>query len=193
MELRYRREAAVGLLLILGTAAFVVLMMWLRGKSFKEGEIVHAVFDDVSGLKEGDPVRTSGVSVGSVKQIRLVRPGAVDVYFDIQRGPPPRDDARAEIRSADLFGARIVEYFPGMSPTSLPRGQAGGVYEQEKSLAHVEIFRRGSRADPHQHDADTATGLSTRSVTARARVSVSRFFRAHRRGGRRRTVGRGAS
>jgi phospholipid/cholesterol/gamma-HCH transport system substrate-binding protein len=123
MELRYRREAAVGLLLIVGTAAFIVLMMWLRGKSFKEGDIVHVVFDDVSGLKEGDPVRTSGVGVGNVKKINLVRPGAVDVYFDVQRGPPPRDDARAEIRSADLFGARVVEYFPGTSTTPLRRGQ----------------------------------------------------------------------
>jgi phospholipid/cholesterol/gamma-HCH transport system substrate-binding protein len=123
MELRYRREAAVGMMLILGTAAFVVLMMWLRGKSFRSGEIIHVVFDDVSGLKEGDPVRTSGVAVGSVKQIRLVRPGAVDVYFDVQSGPPPRDDAKAEIRSADLFGARVVEYFPGVSATPLPSGQ----------------------------------------------------------------------
>ena len=123
MELRYRREAAVGMMLILGTTAFVVLMMWLRGKSFRSGDVIHAVFDDVSGLKEGDPVRTSGVGVGSVKQIRLVRPGAVDVYFDVQSGPPPRDDAKAEIRSADLFGARVVEYFPGVSVTPLPSGQ----------------------------------------------------------------------
>ena len=123
MELRYKREALVGLLLILGTAAFVVLMMWLRGKSFNEGDIVHAQFDDVAGLKEGDPVRTSGVRVGAVKSIHLVRPGAVDVYFDVQKGPPPREDARAEIRSADLFGARIVEYSPGVSANPLRRNQ----------------------------------------------------------------------
>lgn len=123
MELRYKREAAVGMLLILGTAAFVVLMMWLRGKTFSEGDIVHAQFDDVAGLKEGDPVRTSGVKVGVVKSIHLVRPGAVDVYFDVQKGPPPREDAKAEIRSADLFGARIVEYSPGVSPNALRRNQ----------------------------------------------------------------------
>jgi len=123
MELRYKREAAVGLLLILGTAAFIVLMMWLRGKSFREGDVVHAQFDDVAGLKEGDPVRTSGVRVGSVKLIRLVSPGAVEVLFDVQQGPPPREDAKAEIRSADLFGARIVEYSPGTSANPLPRGK----------------------------------------------------------------------
>lgn len=123
MELRYRREAAVGLLLILGTAAFVVLMMWLRGKSFNQGDIIHAQFDDVAGLKEGDPVRTSGVLVGSVKTIHLVSPGVVDVFFDVRKGPPPREDAKAEIRSADLFGARIVAYYPGVSANPLPKNR----------------------------------------------------------------------
>jgi phospholipid/cholesterol/gamma-HCH transport system substrate-binding protein len=47
----------------------------------------------------------------------------VDVYFDVQRGPPARADARAEIRSADLFGARIVEYFPGIATAPLAQGQ----------------------------------------------------------------------
>jgi len=120
MELRYRREAAVGFLLIIGTLTFVILMMWLRGKSFQAGEVVKVTFDDVAGLKEGDPVRTSGVAVGRIERIHLVSPGNVDVWLEIQTGPPPRADATARILSSDLFGARYVEYSPGTAAEPLP-------------------------------------------------------------------------
>lgn len=121
MELRYKREAAVGLMLVLGTLTFVFMMMWLRGKSFTKGDVVRVMFDDVAGLKVGDPVRTSGVTVGTVQSIRLESPGMVDVSFDVQKGPPPRVDAGARILSSDLFGARYVEYSPGVARDALPR------------------------------------------------------------------------
>ncbi|MFI5207425.1 MAG: MlaD family protein [Gemmatimonadales bacterium] len=120
MELRYRREALVGLLLIAGGVAFVGLLMWLQGKSLRQGDVIHASFESVAGLKEGDPVRTSGVRVGNVRTIRLVTPGNVDVTFDVQHGPPPREDAQAQIIAADLFGARFIEYAPGVSSRPLP-------------------------------------------------------------------------
>lgn len=120
MELRYRRETLVGLLLVAGAIAFVGLLMWLQGKSWRQGDVIHASFESVAGLKEGDPVRTSGVRVGNVKAIRLVTPGNVDVTFDVQHGPPPREDAQAQIVAADLFGARFIEYTPGTSSRALP-------------------------------------------------------------------------
>ncbi len=63
MELRFRGEALVGTLLIVGAAAFVGLLMWLQGKSLRGGDLVHVTFESVTGLKPGDPVRTSGVKV----------------------------------------------------------------------------------------------------------------------------------
>ena len=123
MEFRYRRELLVGLLLIVGAAAFIGLLMWLQGKTLRQGDVIHASFESVAGLKEGDPVRTSGVRVGNVRTIRLVAPGNVDVTFDVQHGPPPREDAQAQIVAADLFGARFIEYSPGSSSRSLPAGR----------------------------------------------------------------------
>src|ERR1043165_806728 len=110
MELRYKREVAVGGILIAGTLAFVVLWMWLRGQSFKKSVLVPVTFENVVGLKKGDPVRTSGVRVGSVKTIHLDSVGHVTVTLDVHDGPPPRSDATARIESQDLFGARYVEY-----------------------------------------------------------------------------------
>ncbi len=123
MELRYRREAAVGVLIVLAAAIFVGILMWLRGQSLSPGEVVQARFADVAGLKEGDPVRTSGVAVGQVTRIRLEQPGQVDVWFAVKNGPDPRADASVMLRAADFFGAMYVDYSPGRSSRPLGRGQ----------------------------------------------------------------------
>jgi len=120
MELRYQREAAVGLLIIVAAAVFVLGMIWLRGKSLRSGEPVEIVFSDVSGLKVGDPVRTSGVTVGQVQDIRLIAPGKVDVFLELTSARAPRRDARATVRSLDFFGARYVDYDPGIAAEPLP-------------------------------------------------------------------------
>lgn len=113
MELRYRREATVGVFLIAATLLFVFGLMWLRGKSLRRGEVLDVVFADVVGLKEGDPVRTSGVGVGTVKTIRLEHPGHVVVQLELTHRQEPRKDARAVVRSLDFFGARYIDYQPG--------------------------------------------------------------------------------
>ncbi len=113
MELRYRREAVVGVLIVVAAAVFFYMMLWLRGKSLRGGETVRAAFADVAGLKEGDPVRTSGVKVGQVQHVELTAPGQVTVTFDVRLGPAPRRNASAAIKSLDFFGARYLEYQPG--------------------------------------------------------------------------------
>ena len=119
MELRYRREAAVGLLIIVATAIFVLGMIWLRGKTLRTGALVEIVFSDVSGLKTGDPVRTSGVTVGQVTDIQLVAPGKVHVFLELTAAKAPRGDARAVVRALDFFGARYVDYDPGIAAQPL--------------------------------------------------------------------------
>jgi len=136
MELRYRREAAVGLFLIIATVIFVFGMMWLRGKSLRSGELVETTFSDVAGLKVGDPIRTSGVAVGQIKDIRLLKPGQVLVLMDLKGGQRPRSDARAVVRSLDLFGAQFLDYDPGVSAEPLA---AGAIIpgEREQSVAEL--------------------------------------------------------
>ena len=89
MELRYRREALVGVLIVVAAAVFFYMMLWLRGKSLRGGETVRAAFADVAGLKEGDPVRTSGVKVGQVQHVELTAPGRVTVTAAPARPDPP--------------------------------------------------------------------------------------------------------
>jgi len=147
MELRYRREAAVGLLLIIATGIFIFLLIWLRGKSLKSGQLLEIAFDDVSGLKVGDPVRTSGVGVGQVNEIRLVAPGRVDVTLKLHSAPAPKQDARATVRLLDFFGARYVDYQPGVATAPLPTGrEIRGEKEQDLTELAQGLSGQGQEA-----------------------------------------------
>ncbi|HVM42149.1 MAG TPA: MlaD family protein [Gemmatimonadales bacterium] len=136
MELRYRREAAVGVFLIVAIVLFVFGMIWLRGRSLRSGELVQTTFSDVAGLKVGDPIRTSGVAVGQIKDIRLLKPGQVLVLMDLKGGQRPRSDARAVVRSLDLFGAQYLDYDPGTAAEPLAPGTVIPG-EREKSVAEL--------------------------------------------------------
>jgi phospholipid/cholesterol/gamma-HCH transport system substrate-binding protein len=141
VELRYRREATVGAFLIAATLVFVFGLMWLRGQSLRRGEVFDVVFADVVGLKEGDPVRTSGVGVGTVKTIRLERPGRVVVQLELTHRQEPHRNARATVRSLDFFGARYIDYQPGTAEP-LAEGEAitgdveAGFGEMAQSLSN---------------------------------------------------------
>jgi len=158
MELRYRREAAVGFMLIAGTVTFIFLMMWLRGQRLGGGEIVTVSFNDVGGLREGDPVRTSGVRVGRVVDIALRGAGDVLVSFDLGAGGgAPRADASARILSMDLFGARFIDYNPGRATEALPANRV----------------LTGQRIEDLS---EMAAALSTRSKTLLDSLAVATIF-----------------
>lgn len=132
MELRYRREVLVGMMLLGAAAAFLVLLMWLKGRSLRSGQTVNVVFVDVAGLKTGDQVRTAGVLVGAVRSIELDSTLRVRVEVGIRNGPRPRTDARFSVKSLDLLGARYLSYQPGTAAEFLsPGGTVEGVREPE--------------------------------------------------------------
>jgi phospholipid/cholesterol/gamma-HCH transport system substrate-binding protein len=165
MELRYRREALLGVLIIVGAATFLFLSLWLRGKSFGEQDTLKVVFDDVAGLKVGDPVRTSGVVVGHVSSISLRSPGNVDVAFTIEHAPTPHVDATAEIRAADLFGARYIEYLPGSSREPLGGHEIRGTRLQDMSETAAALGGQGGEL--LSTVADVSRELHTTLVEAR--------------------------
>jgi phospholipid/cholesterol/gamma-HCH transport system substrate-binding protein len=133
MELRYRREVLVGMMLIVAAIGFVFMLMWLKGRTLRAGQIVTVTFSDVAGLKTGDQVRTAGVNVGTVRSIELDSAMRVRVVVGIRKkAPHPRTDASFAVRSLDLLGARYLEYRPGNAAELLPRGAVvEGVREPE--------------------------------------------------------------
>src|SRR5438552_17706794 len=105
-------------------------MFWLTGRSIVSTAIpVNVVFKNVSGLKEGDPLRVSGVKKGRVGHVRLARVGPVTVTLNLDPERRPHKDARALAAPAGFPGHRYAAYGPGLSesvtpqPAHLPRAR----------------------------------------------------------------------
>jgi phospholipid/cholesterol/gamma-HCH transport system substrate-binding protein len=124
VELSYKEEASVGLMVIGGLLAFVLAMFWLTGRTdTRNGIPAQVLFADVGGLKEGDPVRVSGVKKGRVVKVRLERLGKVVVTLQLGAEVRPHADATATVASADFLGAKFVDYNPGTKDELLAKGQ----------------------------------------------------------------------
>jgi len=123
MDLHYKQEVTVGALVVSGIAIFVLGTMWLGGRSMKPGESqVEVQFADVGNLKRGNPVKVSGVTLGSVQEITFQSVGKVLVSLSLDPRVAPKADASAEITSVGLVGDLVISFNPGTADAPLPAG-----------------------------------------------------------------------
>ncbi len=155
---------AVGLVsvLLLGAAtgfAFMVGLLNLLEKTYD----MEGVFDDASGLRNGDDVKVAGVKVGRVTGIEVDRPtGKVRVEWVVDQGVEIGNDAGAEIALSSLLGAkelRILDPADGdMMMEDLPAEQR--VIPLERTKVFFDLFELTRVATEGIQELDTA-GLNT--------------------------------
>ncbi len=155
MDLHYKQEISVGLLVITALALFTAGLALLSGRSIgpARGTLVPVRFSDVNGLRAGDPVQISGVKVGRVENVTLEDVGQVLVELSVDPESRPHADARAAVASLDFFGAKYIAYSPGHSPDML---QPGVVITGSQELGLTE----------------GATGLTARATEALAAATT---------------------
>jgi|SRR5438128_2779744 len=112
-------ETRLGLFFALALlAAFLIMEMLGNFDFFKRGIRIHARFNTVQELKEGDPVKMAGVQIGRVDKIELTD-YKVDVTMKLdQRKAGVKTDSKATIKFAGLMGQNFVSISFG-SPTAL--------------------------------------------------------------------------
>ena len=105
-----------GTLVRLGIAALVLLIFTVMifvvfGQfRFDRTNTYTAEFSNISGLREGQFVRASGVEIGKVDSVELLDGGKrVRVDFNIDRSVPLYQSTTAQIRYLDLIGNRYLE------------------------------------------------------------------------------------
>lgn len=124
MDLHYKREVAVGSLVILAVALFIATGVLFGGGHLSRARDVAVDFHDVNGLKPGSPVRVSGVGVGRVEKIELEGVGKVRVHFSVPPDIAPHIDAQVAVQAVGIVGDMSLDYNPGTSPQMLAAGQA---------------------------------------------------------------------
>ena len=101
----------IGLVLFIGTIYFVGKQKNLFGNTFH----LKAQFKNVSGLKEGNNVRFSGINIGTVHAIELITDTSVLVDLIIKKDVQKfiKTNAIASIGSDGLMGDKVLTLSPG--------------------------------------------------------------------------------
>lgn len=110
-------QLKVGVLVIVALAALTLLISLMSGSSgglFSRRIIVHAFFENASGLKPGAPVNLQGVTIGSVKKIiivpgRKLTPVEAIMSLGLKYKAALHTDTSASMATAGVLGDTFVD------------------------------------------------------------------------------------
>jgi phospholipid/cholesterol/gamma-HCH transport system substrate-binding protein len=123
MEKKLEYTSKLGLFVTIGLALFVITI-YLVGKQknmFGSNFHLKSRFKTVSGLKEGNNVRFSGINIGTVTDIEMINDTSVLVDLLVKKEICPfiKTDAKASISSDGLMGDKVLTISPGLSQNSV--------------------------------------------------------------------------
>lgn len=114
--------------LVVGLFVLLALVILIFGTYFlketvpgRKMDSYHALFDQVSTLAEGDPVKVNGVKTGRVDRIRLDG-NRVRVDFKVNAGVRIPKDSEVRIQNIGLMGERQVGILLGRSDEAFAPG-----------------------------------------------------------------------
>lgn len=117
--------------LLITSMATYVLAATITNAGFGKTVSYHGLFHDATGLLVGDDVRVSGVRVGTVKGIKLIRepgtpapataPFVADVTFSVSRDRPLTTWSVAKLRFRNLVGQRYLALEQGSEVPGVPQ------------------------------------------------------------------------
>ncbi len=87
------------------------------------GRTYKALFTDVTGLRDGDSVRVSGVTVGEVTDVRVVQQRLAQVTFTVREDRRLPRSTTAAVKYLNMVGQRYVSLGRGS-------GDLGGTLEE---------------------------------------------------------------
>ena len=112
-------EILLGAIVLLTAIGFLILGMQSIN-SQKDGYNISLIFGSTAGLKNGDDVKISGISVGKITKLELDLDdynAKVNIIIDNNIKIP--DDSSAKITSSSLLGGNFLDIIPGSSEQNL--------------------------------------------------------------------------
>ncbi len=126
MMIRKALDLWVGLFVALGAAAILFLALWVASSATiaaGDGYEVRANFGNIGGLKVRAPVKSAGVVVGRVADIRFDNQSfEAVVTMDIDRRYAFPKDTSAKILTSGLLGEQYIGLTAGGDTVSLKNG-----------------------------------------------------------------------
>ena len=140
-------QLKVGITVIVAaiTLAVLIFLMSNTGGVFTKKIILKSYFDDASGLREGAPVRLSGVDIGNVKAIRVVANPVtpVEVIMKVNRKYDfdLRKDSKTLLSTAGVLGETYINIDSSLAKG--PPAQDGDTLPSSEVPGYQEVMRAG--------------------------------------------------
>jgi phospholipid/cholesterol/gamma-HCH transport system substrate-binding protein len=128
------RLVAFLVLCAVGTGSLIIIYAQVR---FQQETTYNAVFNTVSGLKDGNFVRIAGVEVGKVKNITIRDDATALVTFGTDDSVVLTEGSRAVIRYDDLIGGRYLALEQGPGETN--KLLAGGTIPLDRTAPALDL------------------------------------------------------
>ncbi|PEN07688.1 mammalian cell entry protein [Longimonas halophila] len=127
--MNYSNEVKVGLSIVLAVVVLIVGVRYFQDLPILSSSyLLTANFENVSGLSAGNPVRLSGVNVGTVESVQLQQDEeTVRVRFRVNENVLIPEGSMAEVRGFSALGGVRLGIRPG--PSSNPPLQPGSIID----------------------------------------------------------------
>lgn len=134
------REARVGLFVLIGVVAFLILLFTFTDVgTFRGRYYVTTVVEDAGGVRRGDPVQMRGVNIGRVVGFQMV-PDGVQIRLELYNEYGIPEGSVAHLKSSGILGGMTVDILPGRSTervedgAQLPGTSSSGLMSAAESL-----------------------------------------------------------
>ena len=131
-------EILLGAIVLLTAIGFLTLGMQSIS-SQKDGYNISLIFGSTAGLKNGDDVKISGISVGKITKLELDLDdynAKVNIIIDNNIKIP--DDSSAKITSSSLLGGNFLDIIPGSSEQNL--GPSDIIYDTTDPVSFTDML-----------------------------------------------------
>lgn len=121
--MKWTTEAKVGLFTVIGIVLFAMCIIFLgRIELFQPPQMhITGEFKSVNGLKPGNQVKYSGVSIGRIKDMTVTDTG-VTVAMEIKEDTKIPEDSQFSLANDGILGDKYIQVTPGKSQTYLKDG-----------------------------------------------------------------------
>lgn len=117
MEKAGLQKLKLGIFVVAGTLILVLALYFIgnRQHMFSRNIAIYAEFENVNGLQVGNNVRYSGIDVGTVSRIEMIRESRIIVQMTVEEGTARfiKKDAIATVGSDGLVGSMLINILPG--------------------------------------------------------------------------------
>jgi phospholipid/cholesterol/gamma-HCH transport system substrate-binding protein len=116
-------EVVIGALVLVIASFFMYFAYESSGDKIKEGYILYAKFDDVSGLSSGADIKLNGIKIGIVKSLQIDENYQAIAKLLIKNEITIPKNSSASITTDGIIGNKFVSISPGFDDEKLKDGE----------------------------------------------------------------------